>query len=179
MTMSEEVRGTSRSSRSMTDAERERIAVAARPGLLGRLFPKSIFGTQALQQDLAEARVEVWTVQVETYAALDPPADTGFVVFIDVGNATLLGLACGDWIADRSISTYPDAIADVFTAPAQFVRAFKLERLPVSGMVLQFEVLDSSLVPATRRLSRQDVDYFGESIVLNGRLDTLRDDLKR
>lgn len=165
--------------RAFTEDEQRLVAKLARPGLLGRLFPGSPFGTQALQADLGTAYVETWNVVVDTCGVLDPPADFGFVVFIDVGNSTLMGLAGGDWVADSSISSYPDAAAEVFETPAQFVRAFRLERLPTSGMVRRFEVLDQSAVPARSRIGRKDVDYFGESVVFPGRLESLREDLER
>lgn len=170
---------TSHQSREFTDNERQLVSKLARPGLLGRLFPRSIFGTRALQVDLTSARVDVWTVAVDTYAVLDPPADFGFVVFIDLGNSTLMGLAGGDWVADSSISSYPDEIAEVFATPGQFVRGFRLERLSSSGMVLRFAVLDASTVAARYRVTKKDVDYFGQSIVFPGRLESLREDLNR
>jgi len=110
---------------------------------------------------------------------LDPPADFGFVVFIDLGNSTLMGLAGGDWVADSSISSYPDEIAEVFATPGQFVRGFRLERLSSSGMVLRFAVLDASTVAARYRVTKKDVDYFRQSIVFPGRLESLREDLNR
>jgi hypothetical protein len=170
---------TAHESRAFTENEQQLIGKLARPGLLGRLFPRSVFGTRALQADLAGARVDVWTVVVDTCAVLDPPADFGFVVFIDLGNSMLMGLAGGDWIADSSISSYPDEITEVFTTPGQFVRGFRLERLPASGMVLRFEVLDPSTVAARYRVAKKDLDYFGQSIVFPGRLESLREDLNR
>ncbi len=170
---------TGRDSREITALEQQRIGKLARPGLLGRIFPRSIFGTQALQADLAGARADVWTVVVEAYAALDPQPDFGFVVFIDVGSSTLMGLTCGDWVADRSISNYPEQASELLTTSGQFVRAFRLERLPASGMVLRFDVLDSSPVAVRQLVSKKDVDYFGESVVFPGQLETLPDDLAR
>ena len=110
---------------------------------------------------------------------VDPPADFGFVVFIDLGNSTLMGLAGGDWVADSSISSYPDKVAEIFATPGQFVRGFRLERLPASGMVFRFDVLDASTVAARYRVAKKDLDYFGQSIVFPGRLESLREDLNR
>lgn len=170
---------TGHQSRAFTDSERQLVSKQARPSLLGRLFPRSVFGTRALQADLSSARVDIWTVVADTFAVLDPPADFGFVVFIDLGNSKLMGLAGGDWVADSSISSYPDKVVEVLATPGQFVRGFRLERLPASGMILRFDVLDASTVAARYRVAKEDVDYFGQSIVFSGRLESLRQDLTR
>lgn len=155
----------------MTAAEREQIAEDARPSLLGRIFPKSIFGTRLIEVDLKESVVETWTFRVERFGLLDPPADFGFAAVFEAGDSVLFALCGGSWQFDPGVVPAErdrDLLADEM--PRSFFKEIQLERLPKSGGLLRFQILDATLVPATHLLQKKDLDYFGITAAFPGAL---------
>ena len=171
----------------MTAVERERLALAARPGCLGRVFmgvDDPWFVTA--RKDLAEGRVEVIEFCAEGYAVGEDEDDNGPYWFFELGDGTVLFLH-GQGVLSMSEDACPEGWVEAVDAeraasagPEGLPKCWRVERALHSGAVFELKWWGPEMISPGRTVARGAIALWGhDSYRFSGRVETLEGDIAR